>query len=208
VRAMIELCYEAGAKRVRVADYTCDNPRSAFEVNGMKAAVAKTPAQLIAFADKKDFEERGVPQGKKLKKVAVAKEILDADVFINMPIAKSHGASKLTLGMKNHMGAIADRWYFHINGLHQCIADVATVLTPHLIVVDAQRLMVTNGPKGPGEVKIADTLIAGTDQVAVDSYAATLFGYRGEDIGYIKEAYNHGLGEINLDKVTITKVAV
>ena len=125
-----------------------------------------------------------------------------------MPIAKSHRTATLTLGMKNHMGAIKNRWFFHRTDLHQCIADLSTVLQPDLIVVDATRLMVTNGPKGPGEVHIEDKVIVGTDQVAVDSYAATLFGYKGEEIRHIAGAYEFGLGEINLEKVNIETTSV
>jgi len=125
-----------------------------------------------------------------------------------MPIAKTHGSSTLTLGMKNHMGAVQNRWFFHTSNLHQCIADVSTVLKPNLIVMDATRLMTTNGPKGPGEVEVVDKIIVGTDQVAIDSYAATLFNYKGSDIGHIKMAHEHGLGEIDLNKVDIQTVVV
>ena len=202
-KALIEICYEAGARQVKVIEHPCDNPKSAFKINGIQDAVAGTKAELQALGDDNDFVTVQVPQGKKLKKVDIAKEIQTADVFINMPIAKTHGTATLTLGMKNHMGAVKNRWYFHINNLHQCIADVSTVLRPDLIIVDATRLMLTNGPKGPGEVRIEDKVIVGTDQVAVDSYAATLFGYKGTDIGHIAKAYEHGVGEIDLDKVEI-----
>ncbi|MBU1863674.1 MAG: DUF362 domain-containing protein [Candidatus Omnitrophica bacterium] len=203
LESLIGMCYKAGARTVQVIDHTCDNPLSALKVNQIKAAVSGTKAKLHALGDEKDFVTIDVPRGKKLKKVDVAKEIIEADVFINMPIAKVHGAATLTVGMKNHMGAIKDRWFFHTHGLHQCIADVSTVLQPDLIVVDATRLLLTNGPKGPGKVRIEDKVIVGTDQVAVDSYAATLFGYRGADIDHIQKAYELGLGEIDLEKITI-----
>ena len=203
VNTLIHLCYEAGARHVLVVEHPCDNYKSAFKINGFYDALAGTKADSRALGDSKDFVTVDVPQGKKLKKVDIAKDIQDADVFINMPIAKTHGSATVTAGMKNHMGAVKNRWYFHINDLHQCIADVSTVLQPDLIIVDATRLMLTNGPKGPGEVRIEDKVIVGTDQVAVDSYAATLFGYKGSDIGHIMKAYEHGLGEIDLDNVEI-----
>ncbi len=208
VTSLINLCYDAGARRVNIVEHSCDNPVSAFKVNGIKDAVAKTKAKLYALGDGKDFVTVSVPRGKKLKKVDIAKKIQEADVFINMPIAKTHSSATLTLGMKNHMGSVKNRWYFHINNLHQCIADVSTVLQPDLIIVDATRIMTTNGPKGPGDVRIEDKVIVGTDQVAVDSYAATLFGYTGRDIGHIANAYEHGLGEIDLDNVEIKTVEV
>jgi len=163
---------------------------------------------LKALEKSGDFITIDVPQGKVLKQAAIAKEIHEADVFINMPIAKSHGSATLTLGMKNHMGAVEDRWFFHRNDLHQCIADVSTVLQPDLTIIDATRIMVTKGPKGPGKVRIEDKVIAGNDQVALDAYAASLFGYSGTDIGHIKAAYDHGLGEIDLDKIDIQMIEV
>jgi uncharacterized protein (DUF362 family) len=204
----IELCYQSGAKKVSVVENSCDNYRSAFKVNGIQDAVSRTRASLEALDKGSDFVTVAVPQGKVLKKVAISKEIQEADVYINMPIAKSHGAATLTLGMKNHMGAIEDRWFFHRNDLHQCIADVSTVLRPSLTIIDATRLMLTKGPKGPGELRIEDKIIAGVDQVALDSFAATLFGYTGYEIGHIQAAFEHGLGEIDLDKMRIEEVEV
>lgn len=203
LKELINLCFSAKASAVTVVENTCDNARSALEVNGIKQAVKETRAILQILDDEKDFVSVDIPRGVTLKKALIPRAIQDADVFINMPIAKSHSAATLTLGMKNHMGAVHDRWFFHRNGLHQCIADISTVLRPDLIVVDATRLMLTNGPKGPGKLKIEDAVIAGVDQVAIDSYAATLFGYTGEKIPYIEHAYKLGLGEIDLSKVTI-----
>lgn len=208
VRGMIELCYEAGAGEVTVTENTCDNFKSAFEVTGMNGAVKGTKAKLKALENKSNFEQIDVPQGEILKKAAVAKDILRADVFINMPIAKVHTASRLTLGMKNHMGAIEDRGYFHLHGLNRCIADISTVLRPNLIVVDATRILLTNGPKGPGKVAVPNQLIAGTDQVACDSFAAGLFGMSGFDIGYVVEAAKRGIGEIDLNKIDIRRAEI
>ncbi|MDD5084438.1 MAG: DUF362 domain-containing protein [Candidatus Omnitrophica bacterium] len=205
VRGMIELCYEAGAGEVTVVENTCDNFKSAFKVTGMNDAVKGTKAKLKALENKSDFEEIDIPKGEILKKAAVAKNVLGADVFINMPIAKVHSASKLTIGMKNHMGAVEDRGYFHLHGLNRCIADISTVLRPNLIVIDATRILLTNGPKGPGKVAAPNQVIAGTDQVACDSFAAGLFSMSGYDVEHIVEASKRGLGEIDLNKVDIRR---
>jgi uncharacterized protein (DUF362 family) len=207
LRSAIQLCFESGASSVSVVEYTCDNPVSALKVNGIQEAVAGTKASLRILKEGKDFVKVPVPRGVRLKSVEVSRAIQDADVFINMPIAKTHGSATLTLGMKNHMGAIQNRWFFHANDLHQCIADVSTVLRPQLIIVDATRLMLTNGPKGPGEVREENKVIVGTDQVAVDAYAATLFGHEGRNIGYIAKAYELGLGEIDLSRVDVRHAA-
>jgi len=205
---MIDLCYAAGAKEVKVVEHTCDNSKSAFKISGIQKAVKCTRASLRSLEKPSDFIKVDVPQGIKVKTAHISKVIHSADVFINMPIAKSHGAATLTLGMKNHMGAVEDRWFFHRNDLHQCIADVSTVLQPDLTLIDATRIMTTNGPKGPGNVRVVNKIIAGTDQVALDSYAATLFDMAGEDIGHIQAAYEHGLGEIDLAKIEIKEVNI
>lgn len=205
---VIKECYSAGAKDVTVVEHTCDNHISALKVNGIKEAVSRTKASLEVLTKSSDYITIDVPRGKRLREVAIAKQINAADVFINMPIAKTHGAATLTLGMKNHMGAVEDRWFFHSNDLHQCIADVSTVLQPDLTIMDATRLMVTNGPKGPGKIQIEDKVIAGTDQVALDAYAATLFGYGPTDIGYIVAAFEHSLGEIDLQKIDLRTVSL
>jgi uncharacterized protein (DUF362 family) len=205
---VINRCFSAGARSVAVVEHTCDNHISALKVNGIKAAVSGTKASLDALTKSSDYVTIDVPRGKRLKQVAIAKKIHEADVFINMPIAKTHGAATLTLGMKNHMGAVEDRWFFHSNDLHQCIADVSTVLQPQITIMDATRLMLTNGPKGPGKIRIEDKVIAGTDQVALDAYATTLFGYAPSDIGYIMAAFEHSLGEIDLQKIDLRTVTL
>ena len=208
LKRIINMCYESGARDVRVVEHTCDNYRSAFKINGIREAVSETRASLHPLENKGDFVSVSVPKGIRLKKARIAKAIVDADVYINVPIAKTHGAATLTLSMKNHMGAVEDRWFFHMNDLHHCIADVSTVLQPDLTIVDATRIMTTNGPKGPGDVRVEDTLIAGNDQVALDAYATTLFDYTVDDVPYIRYAYEHGLGEIDMSKMTVKTVTV
>ncbi|MBU1862064.1 MAG: DUF362 domain-containing protein [Candidatus Omnitrophica bacterium] len=208
VHHLIKFCYEAGARSVDVVEFPCDNYKSAFGISEVADAVerAGTRMRTLSYADKRDFVTIPVPQGKILKEVDIARCVLDADLFINMPVAKSHEAATLTMGLKNQMGTIYNCEYFHVHGLHQCIADLSTVLHPGLIVVDATRLLLTNGPKGPGEVRVENKVIVGTDLVAVDAFTATLFGYTGNDIGHVKMAYDHGVGEIDLKRVDIKKI--
>ena len=149
-----------------------------------------------------------VLRGRLLQNEEIIKDVLDADVFINMPIAKDHAGTRLTLGMKNHMGINWNRGYFHQYGLHQGIADLATVVKPDLIIMDANRILLTNGPGGPGQTREDKTVIAGTDQVAVDTYTATLFNLTPRDVPHIQYAYELGVGEANLKKLNIKEIPV
>jgi uncharacterized protein (DUF362 family) len=133
---------------------------------------------------------------------------MDADVVINVPIAKHHSAAGLTLGMKNLMGVVHDRDGMHARGLHQAIADIATVVRPQLTIIDAIRILTANGPTGGNlkDVKKLDTLVASTDVVAADSYATTFFGMTGKDIDYIRFGAAMGLGEMDLTKIKIEEI--
>ena len=129
------------------------------------------------------FISTEIPLGKDIKKWDIYEDILKADVLINIPIAKHHNGSRLTLGMKNLMGTIPNAQHFHMN-LHQRIADLASRVRPTLTIVDAVRILVANGPTGGDlkDVRKLDTIIAGTDIVAVDSYATSLFGLKPDDM--------------------------
>jgi uncharacterized protein (DUF362 family) len=133
----------------------------------------------------------------------------DADVVINAPIAKQHGSTVLTLGMKNLMGVIQNRNGFHARGLHQCVADLNSAVRPQLTVVDAVRILTRNGPTGGNldDVKKMDTVIASADVVAADTYAATLFDLTPDDVPYIQLGAEMGLGQSDLKAIEIEEVA-
>ena len=140
---------------------------------------------------------------------AVYGDILDADLVINVPIAKTHGGARLTLAMKNLMGVVQDRGSFHARGLHQCIADLLR-RAPQLTVVDAIRILTANGPTGGNldDVKRLDTVIASADVVAADAYAAGLFGMKPGAMDHIRLAAEMGLGRMDLDAIKIEEIGV
>jgi uncharacterized protein (DUF362 family) len=208
VAELVQLCVEAGAKEVIVLDYTLDPARITYEMSGIAKAAEAKGARAV-YISPRDFVLIEVPKGKILSAydVRVLKQVLDADVFINVPIAKTHGSAQLTLGMKNLMGIIQDRGAWHRSGdLHQCIADFVTAVKPHLTVIDAIRILASGGPKGPGRVEQKDTIIASTDIVAADAYATTLFGLTPNDVPHIIKAAELGVGVADLKRVKIVKV--
>jgi uncharacterized protein (DUF362 family) len=210
VAAIVALCLGAGAKRVRVMDYPFGGaPPAAYATSGIEDAVKAAGGQMDVMKPMR-FREVAIPQGRALKKSKVYGDILDADAVINVPIAKHHGSATLTLSMKNLMGVVENRTSMHAKGLHQSIADLCRVVRPQLTVVDATRILTRNGPTGGNldDVKQMDTVIASTDMVAADSYAATLFGITGPDIGYIRLGAEMGLGQMDLGAVKVEEVAV
>jgi uncharacterized protein (DUF362 family) len=207
VKALIKMCYNVGAKRVFVFDHTCDFWKICFKKTGIKEATLSVKGRIFSAHKKKQYKKISIPNGKELKSTHIVKLLLDADVIINVPIAKHHAATGVTLGMKNMMGAVWNRGIFHIKNLHQCIADLSTVIKPTLTVLDATRILLTNGPRGPGKVRKTGEVVVGIDPVAVDAYGTYLFGIKPANIGYINIAYKMGLGEMNLNKIRMKRVS-
>ena len=132
-------------------------------------------------------------------------------VLINLPQAKSHSNTGVSLGIKNLMGLIWDRWSFHTKyNFNQALADLATVIRPQLTILDATRALISGGPGGPGEVRRPNLIIAGTDPVAVDSYGVTVVpwygqSFKGRQIEHLLAAHQRGLGKIDLEPLRIFK---
>jgi uncharacterized protein (DUF362 family) len=207
VRKVVELCLEAGAKQVKVLDHTCHDARKAYNSSGIKAAVEaiKDPRAVVEYVDERRFVELAIEKGKALKKWSFYKDILEADRFINIPVAKHHSEARLTMCLKNMMGAIGGwRGRCHV-GLHQNIADMNLVLRPDLHVLDATRILVRNGPSGGRleDVEVKNLLFAGTDPVALDSLGAGLFNLKPGDLGFIVKSHQAGLGEMDLAKIKV-----
>ena len=213
VAALARLCAGAGASQVLVLDHPVRRPEVCLERNGIQAAckgIKKT--HVIAPARRTFFREVTIPSGRVLHKVEILKSVLDADVLINLPTAKSHNATGVSLGLKNLMGVIWDREFFHEKvDLNLAIADLAATVRPTLTVVDAMRALTTGGPAGPGSVEVLGTVVAGVDPVATDSVAFGLASWYGGRLGserspHIRAAHDLGLGEIDLEKVRIDRI--
>jgi uncharacterized protein (DUF362 family) len=204
VATVVSLCKSAGASSIIVTDVTCDPWNVTYVVSGIKEAVERAGG-IIKPPEK--FRKVAIPSGVVLKEAEIPEDILDADVLINIPVVKVHGSkAKVTISMKNWMGAVRDRGYFHRTDLNQCIADISSFLKPSLTIIDATRILLTNGPKGPGTVKETKIVAGGTDFVALDAFGATLLGIDPSEVRHIQIAKEFGLGESDLSKVKILYV--
>lgn len=208
VAKIVEHCLRAGAKDVYVFDNTCDNWQKCYTNSGIEKAVKDAGGKVVTGKSDGMYQQVEIKQGKSLKSANVHELILSSDVFINVPILKHHDSTSLSIAMKNLMGVVLDRGYWHRNNLAQCIADFPTFKKPTLNIVDAYRVMMKNGPRGVSvaDVSIMKAQLISTDMVAIDAAATKLFGKNPMDIAYIKYAHEMGIGNANLDKLNIKRI--
>lgn len=204
VGAIIRMCFEAGAAEVTVLDYPTTSPRNAFRTSGIAQATQEAGGTL-KYLSNRNFETMEIPEGVAIKSWPLVTDALEADTFINVPIAKQHGMAGLTLAMKNLMGIMGGaRSRVHAK-YAQKITDVCTLVKPHLVILDAYRALTRNGPSGGrlGDVVMPKTCVAGTSQVAIDAYGCTIMGWQPTALRSLVEAANRGLGDIDLSHYDI-----
>jgi uncharacterized protein (DUF362 family) len=209
VGIIVKHCKDAGAKEVLVFDNTCDEWTRCYKNSGIEEEVKKNGGKMVTGKDKKMYKPAAV-QGKSLKETKVHKLITEADVFINVPVLKNHGGATMSLSMKNLMGVVWDRGWWHKNDLHQCIADFATFRKPDLNVIDGYNVMKRNGPRG---VSVADVVtmkyqLLSTDMVAVDTAATKIFGVDTAKVKHIALAEELGVGTMDLKSLNIKRITV
>jgi uncharacterized protein (DUF362 family) len=211
VAAIVRHCVKAGASKVTVFDHTCHNWERSYKTSGIANAVSNAGGEMAPANLEQHYREVELPKAVTLKKALVHKQMLDCDVFINVPVLKHHGGAKLSLTMKNLMGVVWDRRFFHKNGLDQCIADMCfTPRKPDLNIIDAYRILRKNGPQGRAKEdgEIAKYQMLGRDMVALDAAAAKLFGMDPAKLEYVRIAGEMGAGVADLAKVRIKRITL
>jgi len=209
VKRIIEHCFRAGAKEVYVFDHTCDNWVNCYRNSGIEKAAKSAGAKVVPGNSENYYQEIDIPGGIKLKSAKVHQLLLETDVFINVPILKDHNSTRMTACLKNNMGLVWDRGYWHSNDLNQCIADYALFeKKPALNVIDCYNVMVKHGPQGVSKEDIVNmkSQILTTDWVAGDTAASKMLGVDIEKIEYISIANKMGLGSMNLDSLNIRRI--
>lgn len=213
ITALVKQCLKAGAKKVSVFDHTCDNWQRCYSNSGIEKAAKDAGATVLPGHDEVYYKEVKLPQGIKLKSAKIHQAILEADVWFNVPVLKNHGGAKMSIAMKNYMGIVWDRGFFHSNDLQQCIADICTYAKkPALNIVDAYRCMRKNGPQGRSvsDTSVLKTLFISTDIIAADTAAIGLFNQVEKmdikTVGHIANGEKLKLGTQNLDKLNIKRV--
>lgn len=198
VAALVKRCLAAGAKSVKVIDNPFTNAQMCLENTGIRRAVEAAGGKVYATNKlSAEFYIATDAGGSILQSLHFSKDVLESDVFINFPILKHHNGTGLTMGLKNMMGLVWDRGFFHRTDLHQTIAELTRFKKPNLVIMDAVKGITTHGPMGPGTIREYNQLVFCTDPVAADAYGAELFGLKATDIGHIGIAAGLGAGTMD-----------
>jgi uncharacterized protein (DUF362 family) len=206
VATVVQMAFEAGAKRVVVTDASCNDPNRCFQRSGIWRAAYNLGADVIIPAEHRFRTMR--LNGDVLDEWPVYMPLVQADKVINVPVAKHHNLAKYTGAMKNWYGSLGGRR----NRLHQnidvSVADLATFMRPTLVVVDATRVLLRNGPQGGNvdDTREMNTVIATVDQVAADAYGASLIGQKRENVPYLKMGHDRGLGTMFWENLRVREV--
>jgi len=210
VSALVHMALDAGAAKVKVFDRPCNKAQRTYNRSGIAEAAEKAGAEVF-FVENDAFATVTIPGGQVLKEWELSRDALEADVFINAPIVKHHGATGMTAGMKNLMGtAGGNRGAWHVGKLDQRIADIQSAIRPDLVVIDAFRILKNHGPQGGSldDVEQASTVAVSRDIVAADAYAAKIFGADPYRIDHIRFGAEMGYGQIDLTKVKLEEQPV
>ncbi|MDR2337140.1 MAG: DUF362 domain-containing protein [Deltaproteobacteria bacterium] len=208
VGEVVRQALAAGAKEVLVFDHTLSDWKTTYKVSGTQEAVEQAGGKMILADEKKFYINQKNVKALKLQETDVFKPLLEADVFINLPILKHHGGAKMSCAIKNLMGNVWDRRIMHRSDLNQCIAEMLFYTKPTLNIIDAYRIMIANGPRGVStdDVRLTKYMIISTDIVAADVAATKIIGYELDEVPYIKIAENLGFGKSDITKLNIARL--
>jgi len=209
VKRIIEHCLRAGAKEVYVFDNTCDNWVKCYKNSGIEQIVRDAGGKIVPGNSESYYQEVTIANGKKLTRAKVHELVLGSDVFINVPVLKHHSSTGMTGALKNMMGVVWDRGYWHRNGLNQCIADYALFnKKPNLNVMDAYNVMLRNGPRGvsKNDLTTMKSLMISTDWVALDAAGAKMMGLEPSRVEHLALTAGMGAGRIDLSTMNIHRI--
>lgn len=207
VAALVELCYQAGAKRVNVFDIPCNDERRVYEHSGIQAA-AKEKGAKVYFADHWNVVKAKFPYHSPMEGWPILRDAVDCDTFINVPVLKHHGLTGLTLSMKNLMGVCSgSRGLIHVD-IGRRLVDLTGFINPDLTVIDATRVLLRNGPSGGhlDDVAQINQMIVSTDPTLADLFACGMMEKDPREIPYLGEAIKRNFGNVNLSQADILTV--
>jgi uncharacterized protein (DUF362 family) len=209
VARVIEMCFEAGAKVVKVGDNPVHAAQKTYFNSGIGPAAEKLGAKVVVL-DKTRVRKTDI-QGERVKQVALFPEILDCDLVINIPIVKHHVLAKLTMCMKNWMGIMENRPSFH-QDMPTCLADLSRFMQPRarLSILDGIRVLTDHGPTGGKleDVQVKMALAVGTDIIALDAWGTELIGRKPSEIATLVKGQATGLGKMDYRSLALRELAV
>jgi uncharacterized protein (DUF362 family) len=213
VRELAEMSLKAGASSVLILDNPLRNAEISLERSGVRRACSDLAnTRVHGVTNRRFFQEVKIPHAKALAATMVMKQVLEADVLIAVPVAKSHSATGVSLSMKGMMGLVYDRRTFHLDmDLDEAVVDLCTVLRPQLTVIDCSRILSDGGPGGPGKVIPMNKILVSTDFVAADAMAVemgTWYGrtFKAHQVKHIQTAHARGLGNMDVAALAVKEV--
>ncbi|WP_029894047.1 DUF362 domain-containing protein [Desulfohalovibrio reitneri] len=214
VQAIAAMCSEVGAAEIHILDNPLSSAERCLEASGIQEACRDMGGRVQALTADRFYKEADIEAGEDMKENAFVREVLEADVLIAAPTAKSHGATGVSLGLKGMMGLIRDRGAMHWRyDLDTAIVDLNTRLKADLTVVDGMFVLSTGGPYGPGKVLKEDTVIASPDPVAADALAVEAFAWYGRrfearQVKHVRLAAERGLGSMDTASLRVKRLAL
>ncbi len=215
VREVLTLCKEAGATRIRVLDHGLQSVRLSLENSGILAACNSVEEGICQhLMDEEFYTLSNIEKAEEMQENAFMRDVLNADVIIAVPVAKSHSSAGVSLSLKGQMGLIYNRGIMHSRyDLATSIVDLNQRVKPHLAVIDATRVLTTGGPSGPGKVISPSQVIASADPVAADSTAVARYVWYGQKIqprqvSHLRKAHERGLGRMDIENLSILELNV
>jgi uncharacterized protein (DUF362 family) len=210
VGRIVAAAYAAGARKVYCFDHTVNREADCYKRSGIADAVKKNGGEMRSGGDERAYRKAVIPGGKILKEALVHELYLDCDAVINVPILKSHGGGRMTAALKNLMGVVWDRRFWHREGLQDCIAEFPLLRKPDLNVVDAFLVMMENGPYGATteDLDMKKMQLLSPDPVLADSAAAKVLGREPQSIPHIKLAAGLGVGRMDLERALIKRISL
>jgi hypothetical protein len=180
----------------------------------MKEVSEKKGIELIDL-DRVAPMEVKIPAGKVLKSIRVPTVLKKFDFIISIPVMKTHMHTRVTLSIKNMKGLL---WRREKARLHQlrcngklaqgdkaldiAISDMASVLYPHLAIIDGTTGLEGMGP-AYGRKKEAGLIVLGNNPISADAVAARLMGFSPEEVPHLRLSAERGLGEIRFSNISI-----
>jgi len=215
VKEVLIMCKEAGAAKVRVLDHSLQDPEQSLDLSGIRDACNSIePGICHHLMDNSFYQEAALPNAAAMHSNVFMKDVLEADVLIAVPVAKSHGAAGVSLSMKGQMGLIWERKVMHGRySLDVSLVDLAQRIKPQLAVIDATRVLTTGGPGGPGKIITPGEVIASADPVAADATAVASYEWYGRmmqprQVAHIRLAHERGLGRMDIENLQTKRITV
>jgi len=209
--SMLKLCKDAGAGKL-----FCYKPvRDDYWQESRYYEEMKPILDELVYGDERVTVD--IPDGKYMNSAEVFKIFMETDIFINVPVAKHHNGTLFSGMLKGLMGVSSRDTNRHMHSpdgeytydkeeyLAGCIADLNLVRKPDLCIMDADTCALNNGPRGPGDTTSPKQILAGTDPLAMDVYAAKLIGMEPEDIITFTKAKELNLGNNDLNTIHVAR---